>query len=145
LSFDELLDDHDHDHQAPGHHHLHDAYDSVTFTSTTDLDPRKLIALLEDPPVGLFRAKGFATFATPDDQRKFLLHMVGHHVVFEPAPWSRGEPRETQLVFIGSGLDPAATLTRLRDTVHTSPATLDEQTLLGVWRYVPRELSDAEL
>ncbi len=143
LSFDELLDDHDHD--TPGHSHLHDTYDSVSFTSTTDLDPRKLIVLLEDPPPGLFRAKGFATFATPDDQRKFLLHMVGHHVVFEPAPWSRGEPRETQLVLIGSGLNPETTLARLHATVHTSPDPLDEQTLLGVWRYVPRELSDAEL
>lgn len=140
LSFDELLDDHDDDH----HHHLHDEYDSVSFTSTMDLDPRRLIALLEDPPPGLFRAKGCAAFAIPGDRRKFLLHMVGRHVVFEPAAWSRGETRETRLVLIGSGLDTAAAEARLRETVHTADEPLDEQTLLGVWRYVPRELSDDE-
>lgn len=144
LGFDELLDDHDHDGDA-GHHHLHDEYESVSFTSTTDLDPRKLVALLEDPPPGLFRAKGGVAFAVPDDQRKFLLHMVGRHVVFEPTTWSRGEPRETRLVLIGSGLDTAAAVTRLRETVHTTPEPLNDQTLLGVWRYVPRELSDAEV
>lgn len=141
LSFDELLDDHDHDHD---HHHLHDDYESVSFTSAKDLDPRKLIALLEDPPPGLFRAKGAAAFAIPGDRRKFLLHMVGRHVVFEPTPWSRGETRETRLVLIGSGLDTAAAEARLRETVHTADTPLDEQALLGVWRYVPRELSDAE-
>ncbi|MGF6885825.1 G3E family GTPase [Nocardia sp. GAS34] len=143
LSFDELL--HDHDHGDADHHHLHDDYDSVSFTSTTDLDPRRLIALLEDPPPGLFRAKGCVAFAVPGDRRKFLLHMVGRHVVFEPTAWSRGETRETRLVLIGSGLDTAAAEARLRDTVHTAEEPLDEQTLLGVWRYVPRELSDDEV
>ncbi len=142
LSFDELLDDH---HADVGHHHLHDGYQSVSFTSTTDLDPRKLVALLEDPPAGLFRAKGFVAFGVAEDRRKFLLHMVGRHVVFEPASWSRGESRRTDLVLIGSGLDTEATTAALRRTVHDAPEPLDEQALLGVWRHVPRELSDAEI
>ncbi|MBY8856501.1 GTP-binding protein [Nocardia sp. CA2R105] len=145
LSFDELLDEHDHDHTAEDHHHLHDDYQSVSFTSTTDLDPRKLVALLEDPPAGLFRAKGFVAFGVADDRRKFLLHMVGRHVVFEPATWSRGESRRTDLVLIGSGLDTTAATAALQETVHDAPKPLDEQALLGVWRHVPRELSDAEL
>lgn len=141
LSFDELL----HDHTDDGHHHLHDEYQSVSFTSTTDLDPRKLVALLEDPPSGLFRAKGSAAFGIAEDRRKFLLHMVGRHVVFEPSTWSRGEPRRTDLVLIGSGLDTAAATAALRETVHEAAEPLDEQALLPVWRHVPRELSDAEV
>ena len=70
--------------------------------------------------------------------------MVGRHVVFEPTPWPRGETRETRLVLIGSGLDTAAAEARLHQTVHTADTPLDEQALLGVWRYVPRELIDAE-
>ncbi|MFI7191012.1 CobW family GTP-binding protein [Nocardia nova] len=140
LSFDELLDDHDHD--APGHRHLHDGYDSVSFTTATDLDPRRLVGFLEDPPSGLFRAKGATAFGVRGENRKFLLHMVGRHVVFEPAAWSRGETRETRLVLIGSGLDADSAAARLHATAHTGPEPLDEQALLPVWRYVPRDDSD---
>ncbi|WP_194814886.1 GTP-binding protein [Nocardia sp. XZ_19_385] len=137
LSFDELLAEHDHDHDDPGHRHLHDDYTSVSFSSEQELDPRRFVDFLEDPPAGLFRAKGFAAFAVAGEHRKFLFHMVGHHLVFEPGTWSRGEPRTTQLVLIGAGLDAETALKRLRDTVHTAGEPLDPQALLSVWRYTP--------
>ncbi|GAB0101202.1 GTP-binding protein [Nocardia sp. JMUB6875] len=141
LSFDELLldDDHEHEHcdgDCHDHRHLHDAYDSVSFTSETDLNPRELIALLEDPPVGLFRAKGVLAFAVADDPRKFLLHMVGRHITIEPTQWSRHEPRVSSLVLIGSGLDRDLVLDRLEATVHSSDELLDDHALLPLWRYV---------
>ncbi|MVU76304.1 GTP-binding protein [Nocardia sp. ET3-3] len=147
LSFDELLlgedtrhehGDHCHDHGSGchDHRHLHDAYDSVSFTSDTDLNPRELIALLEDPPAGLFRAKGVLAFAVPDDPRKFVLHMVGRHITLEPTVWSRHEPRVSSLVLIGSGLDERAVLDRLDATVHRAGEPLDEHALLPIWRYV---------
>lgn len=136
LSFDELLAEHEHEHHVPGHRHLHDGYDSVSFTSATELDPRRLVGFLEDPPPGLFRAKGTAVFGVRGETRKFLLHMVGRHVVFEPAPSMRGD---TSLVFIGTGLDSEAITARLRATAHADTEPLDEQSLLPVWRYVPRD------
>ncbi|WP_433665451.1 CobW family GTP-binding protein [Nocardia sp. CA-128927] len=135
LSFDELLDHHDHDHAE--HRHLHDDYLSVSFTSEQPLDPRGLIGFLEDPPPGLFRAKGFAAFAVADERRKFVLHLVGRHLVFEPANWARGESRTTQLVLIGAGLDAEVATKRLQDTVHLDDDPLDPQSMLGVWRYTP--------
>ncbi|MEV6554489.1 CobW family GTP-binding protein [Nocardia sp. NPDC051756] len=135
LSFDELLDHHDHDHAE--HRHLHDDYLSVSFTSEQPLDPRGLIGFLEDPPPGLFRAKGFAAFAVADERRKFVLHLVGRHLVFEPANWARGESRTTQLVLIGAGMDAEVATKRLQDTVHLDEEPLDPQSLLGVWRYTP--------
>ncbi|MEU7138059.1 CobW family GTP-binding protein [Nocardia sp. NPDC046473] len=135
LSFDELLDDHDHDHTE--HRHLHDDYLSVSFTSGQPLDPRGLIGFLEDPPPGLFRAKGFAAFAVADERRKFVLHLVGRHLVFESANWARGESRATQLVLIGAGMDAELATKRLQDTVHLDEAPLDAQSMLGVWRYTP--------
>ncbi|WP_246023716.1 CobW family GTP-binding protein [Nocardia yunnanensis] len=131
LSFDELWHDDCHD-----HHHLHDAYDSVSFTSETDLNPRELVALLEDPPAGLFRAKGVLAFAVDDDARKFVLHMVGRHIVVEPTRWSRHEPRVSSLVLIGSGLDRDAVRDRLAATVHRDDDLLDDHALLPIWRYV---------
>jgi G3E family GTPase len=136
LSFDELLVEHDHDDHA-GHRHLHDDYASVSFTSERALDPRKLIGFLEDPPPGLFRAKGFAAFGVADERRKFVLHMVGRHIVFEPGGWSRGEARGAQLVLIGAGLRTDTALARLHDTVHDDAEPLDAQSMLGVWRYTP--------
>nr|WP_246002941.1 CobW family GTP-binding protein [Nocardia tenerifensis] len=135
LSFDELLDDHDHDHEPADHRHLHDDYLSVSFTSERPLDPRALIAFLEDPPPGLFRAKGFAAFAVADERRKFGMHLVGRHLVFEPQNWARGEPHTTRLVLIGAGMDPDLATKRLQDTI--ADDVLDPQTLLGVWRYTP--------
>lgn len=135
LSFDELLDDHDHDHTE--HRHLHDDYLSVSFTSERALDPRRLIGFLEDPPPGLFRAKGFVAFAVADERRKFVLHLVGRHLVFEPENWARGESRTTNLVLIGAGLDTEVATKRLQDTAHLDDDPLDPQTMLGVWRYTP--------
>lgn len=135
LSFDELLDHHDHDHTE--HRHLHDDYLSVSFTSEQPLDPRALIGFLEDPPPGLFRAKGFAAFAVADERRKFVLHLVGRHLVFEPENWTRGESRTTQLVLIGAGMDAEVATKRLQDTVHLDEDPLDPQSMLGVWRYTP--------
>ncbi|MBF6368849.1 GTP-binding protein [Nocardia puris] len=137
LSFDSLLAEHDHDHNDPDHKHLHDDYTSVSFTSDRDLDPRALIGFLEDPPRGLFRAKGFAAFGVAAERRKFELHMVGRHIVFEPSPWRRGERRASNLVLIGAGLPADRALARLRDTVHTGEDPLDERAMLGVWRYTP--------
>ncbi len=146
LSFDELLEDHDDqdhddqdhdDHDHAEHRHLHDDYTSVSFTSDRELDPRRLIEFLEDPPPGLFRAKGFAAFGVAAERRKFVLHMVGRHIVFEPDSWSRGEARTTQLVLIGAGLPTEAALARLHDTVHTAAEPLEEHAMLGIWRYTP--------
>ncbi|MGK8523628.1 CobW family GTP-binding protein [Nocardia asteroides] len=137
LSFNELLAEHDHDDDHAGHRHLHDHYTSVSFASGQALDPRKLIGFLEDPPPGLFRAKGFAAFGVADERRKFVLHMVGRHIVFEPGGWSRGESRGARLVLIGAGLHTDTALSRLRDTVHDAAEPLDPQSMLGVWRYTP--------
>ncbi|MEV0299387.1 CobW family GTP-binding protein [Nocardia sp. NPDC050710] len=135
LSFDELLAEHDHDHAD--HRHLHDDYTTVSFTSERDLDPRRLVGFLEDPPTGLFRAKGIAAFGVAEERRKFVFHMVGRHLVFEPNSWRRGESRASSLVLIGAGLERETALERLRDTVHTAEDPLDPQAMLGIWRYTP--------
>lgn len=137
LSLDELLlDDHDHDHDGDAHRHLHDEYTSTVFGTDTPVHPRRLIDFLEDPPPGLFRAKGFVTFAVAEADR-FVVHLVGRAITFEPV--RRGRTARTELVLIGTGLDTRAVLERLDGTVHTGPEPLTEQDLLGVWRYVPAE------
>ncbi|MGA6206527.1 CobW family GTP-binding protein [Nocardia testacea] len=143
LSLDELLrDEHAHD-ESGDHRHLHDEYTSVVFTETAALHPRRLVDFLEKPPAGLFRAKGFVTFAAPGPGR-FLLHLVGRAITLETVDRAtRGAG--TELVLIGTGLDTDAVLEQLRATVHRGPGDVDDQEMLAVWRYVPdiaREAAD---
>ncbi len=128
LSLDDLLreDDHDHDHDA-NHEHLHDAYRSVAVETTRYVDPRALIALLEDPPAGLYRSKGFVRFTT--GRGRFLVQTVGRHIVIERAP-TRGS---TALVFLGAGMDDDVDVA-LRGVVRDRPATDEE--MLVVHRYL---------
>lgn len=130
LSLDDLLreDDHDHGHAAGhDHEHLHDAYRSVAVETSRYVDPRALIALLEDPPAGLYRSKGFVRFTT--GRGRFLVQTVGRHIVIERAP-ARGT---TALVFLGAGMDDDVDAV-LQGVVRDRPATDEE--MLVIYRYL---------
>ncbi|MGW4365316.1 CobW family GTP-binding protein [Nocardia takedensis] len=135
LSFEDLL--HDHDSGDEDHAHLHDEYTSVSFTSAEPLDPRRFVEFLEDPPDGLFRAKGVVAFDVAEERRRFVVHLVGRHIVFEPGPWGRGEQRVSSLVLIGAGMAEDKATARLAETVHTGERPLESAAMLGVWRYTP--------
>ncbi|MBY6362330.1 CobW family GTP-binding protein [Rhodococcoides corynebacterioides] len=126
LSLDDLLREDDHDHDAH-HEHLHDTYRSVAVETTRYVDPRALIALLEDPPAGLYRSKGFVRFTT--GRGRFLLQTVGRHIVIERAP-TRGS---TALVFLGAGMDDDVDAA-IQGVVRDRPATDEE--MLVVHRYL---------
>ena len=140
LTLDELLEPHDHHGHAADstmdHAHMHDDYDSVSFASTRPVDPRALVNFLEDPPDGLFRAKGVVCVAVVGERRKFVLHTVGRYIRFETAAWAKGEPRETSLVLIGTGLDSVVVTDRLQSTVHESHELLDSAAMLNLYRYL---------
>ncbi|MFC9224834.1 CobW family GTP-binding protein [Streptomyces hygroscopicus] len=131
LSFaDVCADGHDHG------HHLHAAYQSVEFTSAEPLHPRRVMEFLDSRPAGLYRVKGFLHFAGAGRERKFGLHAVGSYLRFEPSPWERGEPRVTQLVLIGTGIDADTVTKRLAECAATSTEEIDETHMMGVLRYV---------
>ncbi|MCC3773134.1 GTP-binding protein, partial [Streptomyces sp. UNOC14_S4] len=119
LSFEDLVreaaeDGHGHDAHSCGegchhHGHLHAAYDTVSFTSETPMDPRLLMDFLDNRPEGLYRVKGFVRFgAEGHHQTRYAVHAVGDFLRFYGGPWERGEERVTQLVLIGRGVDTGA-------------------------------------
>ena len=116
LSFDELLHD--------GHDHHHPEYQSIEFRTDAVVNPRLFMEFLRDRPEGLYRAKGFVDFG---DQR-FLLQLVGSSLRFEKRRAGR-----TELVLIGTGMDPAAVRAALQRCTG-EPA--DENAMLGVLKYV---------
>lgn len=120
LSLDELLRDDD-------HHHEHPEYQSVEFRADTPVNPRRFLAVLQDRPAGLYRAKGFVDFG---DGGRYSVQLVGSSLRFE----KRGAAgRGTTLVLIGTGIDESALSAALQDCTR-EPA--DENAMLGVHKYV---------
>ncbi|MFD9681012.1 CobW family GTP-binding protein [Rhodococcus sp. NPDC059969] len=142
LSLDELLrdgldHDHGHDHEDGSchHDHLHHRYESVDFISETPLDARALTHFLENQPSGVYRIKGFVNFEIPGYTGKFEIQSVGDHVRITPLRWKSGEPRTTQLVVIGSGMDSGAVGRALRTCVREETAEPHPDAMLGLHRY----------
>lgn len=128
LSFDDLVD-HDHD-------HVHAEYDSVSFTTREPLNPTAFMEFVNTRPSGLYRMKGFVYFGVTGHKQKFGVHTVGDFLRFERMPWERDEPRVTQLVMIGSGIDTEATTKQLDACVEPHPGEVEPQTMLEVLRYL---------
>ncbi|MBO1335761.1 GTP-binding protein [Streptomyces sp. VRA16 Mangrove soil] len=124
--------------------HLHDAYESVAFTSDTPMDPRRLLTFLDSRPEGLYRIKGYVDFGAADPRNRYAVHAVGRFLRFYPEPWPAGEAPLTQLVLIGAGVDTEALGEELtacksdrKDDPHSDPPhAADEHSMWGVLRYV---------
>ncbi|MCS0604575.1 GTP-binding protein [Streptomyces sp. LP11] len=129
LSFDDL-----HDHGDHGGH-LHTGYDSLSFVSGTPMDPRRLMRFLDSRPEGLYRIKGHVDFGPYDARNRYAVHAVGRFLRFYPEPWTAAEPRRTQLVLIGSGIDADALRKELEACEGDAPHA-DEQGMWGVLRFV---------
>ncbi|MFJ8106599.1 CobW family GTP-binding protein [Streptomyces sp. NPDC096132] len=131
LSFDDL---HVHDEGEEHAEHLHSGYDSLSFTSETSMDPRRLMQFLDSRPEGLYRIKGYVDFGAYDERNRYSVHAVGRFLRFRPEPWAAG-PRLTQLVLIGSGIDAPALGKELEACKSDAPHA-DEHGMWGVLRYV---------
>ena len=94
------------------------------------MDPRAFVGLLENPPAGIYRAKGFVDFGTVGRRRRrFLVHTVGRHIRFEKTTGAG-----TELVLIGTDMDTSAVRSALDSIAVETPA--DDERMLVVHRYV---------
>ncbi|WP_199239197.1 GTP-binding protein [Streptomyces sp. ICBB 8177] len=151
LSFDDLRAEadsgggHEQDagcgHHGDGHHgheaHPHATYQTMSYTCELPLDPRAFMDFMDTRPPGVFRIKGFVHFGAPGQDEKYALHTVGNYLRFRSTPWRRSEPRLTQLVFIGSGIDTEA-LTKGLEACADQPlaAGADPHRMMPVLRYL---------
>ncbi|SEC30960.1 GTPase, G3E family [Streptomyces sp. 2131.1] len=123
--------------------HLHTAYESVDFDSDVPMDPRRLMEFLDSRPEGLYRIKGYVDFGAGDPGNAYGVHAVGRFLRFTPQPWTRGGPKRTQLVLIGSGIDAPALRKELEGcrvtgepAAETRQDAAHERAMWGVLRYV---------
>ncbi|MFE0645469.1 CobW family GTP-binding protein [Streptomyces sp. NPDC058877] len=125
--------------------HPHAAYESLSVTATTPLEPRRLMAFLDSRPEGLYRIKGFVDLGSADPDNRYSVHAVGRFLRFYPEPWPVGEERLTQLVLIGSGIDAAGLRKELVACELNGPQDApDEHGMWGVLRYVQRTAEQTE-
>jgi G3E family GTPase len=90
---------------------------------------------LDSRPEGLYRIKGYVDFGVQDRDNRYAVHAVGRFLRFYPEPWASAEPRVTQLVLIGSGIDTSA-LTKELEACEKDAPHADEHSMWGVLRYV---------
>lgn len=138
MTLDELLREED----PPHDHHPHAAYQSVSYAHDGPMHPRRLAALLEDPPAGLYRFKGLVRLGAPADHGAFEVHTVGRRVDARrrspagrrPAGVDPAAPASA-MVAIGTGIDEAALRSAL-DACRADPGEPpDEQAILSILRY----------
>ncbi|MFC0314127.1 CobW family GTP-binding protein [Gordonia phosphorivorans] len=131
LTIGELLD------EEPDHPrgHLHDAFESVSLESPEPVDPRRLAAFLERPPVGAYRCKGLVFVDLPGHRdRAYEVHAVGGFVRVGRRRWPDGV-RRTSLVAIGAGLDVDAARAAMAQVL-TPADPSDENGILHLTRHL---------
>ncbi|WP_307630930.1 CobW family GTP-binding protein [Streptomyces turgidiscabies] len=149
LTFDDLNDhgqDEDSHEDGEGDHsgHLHAAYDSLSFASSTPLHPRRLMDFLDSRPEGLYRIKGYVDFGPHDPRNRYAVHAVGRFLRFYPEPWADSEERLSRLVLIGTGIRLPDLGKDLEACMDDAPHA-DEHSMWGVLRYVQeRSPADSE-
>ncbi|WP_055532376.1 CobW family GTP-binding protein [Streptomyces graminilatus] len=154
LSFDDLYDHtagghgvdgegEDGHEDGPGDHsgHLHAAYDSLSFSSSTPLHPRRLMAFLDSRPEGLYRIKGYVDFGPHDPDNRYAVHAVGRFLRFYPERWADREERLSRLVLIGTGIELSVLGKDLEASMDDAPHA-DEHSMWGVLRYVQEQSPD---
>jgi len=84
--------------------HRHGQLACACFSDPAPLLAAPLVAAVEDLRDRLVRVKGFVHLA--GDDRRACLELAGTELILRPGPpWPPGEPRRTELVFIGDDLD----------------------------------------
>jgi G3E family GTPase len=84
--------------------HRHGQLACACFSDAVPLLPGPLMAAVEELRGQLVRVKGFVHLA--GDERRAFLELAGTALALRPGPpWAPGEPRRSELVFIGDDLD----------------------------------------
>ena len=134
MTIDEILaedagDGHDEDHEG----HLHSRFDSISFESDLPLHPRRLMEVLQNGPVGLYRVKGLASIGDAKAAEGFEVQTVGRHITVrrKSAPIAT-----TQLVAIGAGIDAEALRDAFAQCVAGANELMDENAMFSVLRFL---------
>jgi len=137
LTLDDLLraQDGPDDGAHAGHHHLHEDYQQFTWEGDGPVNPRAVARLVERPPAGCYRIKGWVEVESEFFRGTLELSAVGGRVrAARAARRGEGASRNT-IVLIGAGLDVASARVACADL--TAVDADDEFGPLSLLRYDP--------
>uniref|UniRef100_A0A7S1XFP9 CobW C-terminal domain-containing protein n=1 Tax=Compsopogon caeruleus TaxID=31354 RepID=A0A7S1XFP9_9RHOD len=130
---EEDCSDHCHHHREPQeekipapNHLAMEGFTSVAIDCNRPFDLEKFrIEFVENPPPGVFRAKGIIWFDQERD--RFIFHLSGgNRMTICPAPWPEGQSPRTQFVVIGRNLDEANLKSLLEGFLVSNPSSLPD-------------------
>jgi len=107
--------------------HVHSHYTSFSWSSKKPLDPKKFQEFVNRLlPTQVYRAKGFVDFGIKGHVRKYIFQLVGVRPEIVWENWHSDTP-QTQLVFIGQGIDKGQIKADLQACIDPEPSQpLDE-------------------
>jgi G3E family GTPase len=105
--------EHGHNHRHTGTSHPVPPH--CTLSTDRPIDAERFGSFVDALPSNIIRGKGVVYFSGKDGRRfKALLQIVGARRNLEVVRWKRSEPKRTDLLFIGEGLDPDELAQRFR-------------------------------
>lgn len=122
---------HDTDHQ----HHLHENFNSISFTTEKPLDPQKFEKFLKQLPAHIYRVKGIVYYGLKGFEQKFIIHAVGAHHTITTEEWHGWETPSSTIVAIGVDCDEDLIRKQLENCIDTSPDDVHAGTMVDILRY----------
>lgn len=105
--------------------HLHEDYQTVSFTSNKPLGPVAFQQFVnEQIPPEVYRAKGMVDLGKKGHRRKYIFQLVGKRADLSWTDWGDQTPR-TQLVFIGKDFDKDELISYLEAAIDKHPDKYD--------------------
>lgn len=142
LGFDDLLREENSRACDSGHdagEHLHEQFQSLSFSISGRMRPRELVDLLENPVAGVFRMKGVVYFGIKGFEEKYLVNTVGRFITVSSVPYEESELRVSSFVAIGVEINYDDLAARFATCAVPEPEDgqlfEDSQSMLTVLRY----------
>lgn len=126
----EKNEEHEHDHKD----HIHNQFQSLAFETLKPLNPQKFLSFLDNLPKNLFRMKGICYFGMKGYEQKYIVQLVGKTIDIYSEEWKDETPK-TELVLIGSKIDKAEILAKLRDLEDKNPDEITPQNMVNFERF----------
>ena len=116
------------------HDHLHDNFDSISFSSKKPLSPKKFNHFIETLPSNVYRLKGIIYYGMKGFEQKIIIHKVGSHISQSAEEWQNDETPMSNLVAIGIDINKQDILNKLKVCIDKEPENISPEDMVDIMR-----------